>query len=288
MVMNIGELDIQLRRRQHMENAAGTRPRLPGNLRQLGAVGAVTRPGGAGSQQAVVKVMLPPGGGKGTRQQLAYLQHKKGQDQTRALLYGPGARDPVAFARAAQHDAHQFRIIVSTKEDQLGDQRTAFIASLVHQIERDLGRQLEWVAAHHYDRPHAHTHLVIRGVAHGEPLYMARSYFEHGIRDRADALLTRMLGRRQQDLHRYQVDQSYAQERLALNGMVRGTGDPDLWRLVRQQQTAQAQALAGQFGSFRQEYGTDAVRADLAQMQQRMQALHVQQGQWQQAQRRAD
>jgi len=92
---------------------------------------------------------------------------------------------------------------------------------------------------------------------------MARSYFEHGIRDRADA-----------------------QERLALNGMLRGAGDPDLWRLVRQQQTSQTQALAGQLGSFRQEYGTDAVRTELAQMQQRMQALHQQQHQWQQQQRR--
>ena len=118
---------------------------------------------------------------------------------------------------------------------------------------------------------------------------MAKSYFEHGIRDRADALLTRLLGRRQHELQRYHVDQSYAQERLALNGMVRGTGDPDLWRLVRQQHTAQAQALAGQLGSYRQDHGTDALRAELAQMQQRLQALHQQQQwHWQQAQRRDD
>ena len=156
-------------------------------------------------------------------------------------------------------------------------------------MERDLGRPLEWVAANHYDRPHPHTHLVIRGVANGEALYMAKSYFAHGIRDRADAILTRMLGRREQDVQRYHVDQSYAQERLALNGMLRGAGDPDLWRLVRHHQSAQAQALAGQMGSYRQDHGVDAVRAELAQMHQRMQALHQQHAQhWQQAQGRMD
>jgi hypothetical protein len=284
--MDIGNLDIHLRRRRAIEDTAAKRLRLPGNLRQLGAVGAVTRPGGAGSQQTFVKVMLPPGGGKGTRQELAYLQYKKGPHQTRAPLYGPGASDPLAFARAAKQDPHQFRIIVSTKEDQLGDQRTAFIEQLVRQMERDLARPLEWVAANHYDRPHAHTHIVLRGVANGEALYMAKSYFEHGIRDRADAILTRILGRRREELQRYQVDQTYAQERLALNGMLRGAGDPDLWRLVRQQQTSQAQALAGQLGSFRQDHGVDAVRAELALLHQRTQALQMQHLQWQQAQRR--
>ena len=161
-------------------------PRLPGTLRQLGAVGVVTRPAGPGSQQSFVKVM--PVRSSGTRQQLNYLQYEKGPQRTQALLYGPGAQDPHAFARAAKQDPHQFRIIVSTKEDPLGDQRTAFIEALVHQMERDMGRDLDWVAANHYDRPHTHTHLIIRGVANEKALYMAESYFKHGIRDRADAL----------------------------------------------------------------------------------------------------
>ena len=87
--MDIGELDIHLRRRQHIEDAMGKQPRLPGTLRQLGAVGAVTRPGGPGSQRAFVKVM--PVKSTGTRQHLAYLQYQKGQHQTHAPLYGPGA-----------------------------------------------------------------------------------------------------------------------------------------------------------------------------------------------------
>ena len=115
--MDIGELDIHLRRRKHIEDAVGKQPRLPGTLRQLGAVGVVTRPVGAGSQRAFVKVL--PVRSTGTRQHLAYLQYQKGQGQTHAPLYGPGASDPLAFARAAKQDPHQFRIIVSTKEDQL-------------------------------------------------------------------------------------------------------------------------------------------------------------------------
>ena len=135
--MDIGELDIHLRRRNHIDQAMGKQPRLSGTLRQLGAVGAVTRPGGAGSQRAFVKVM--PVKSTGTRQHLAYLHYQKGQHQMHAPLYGPGAADPLAFAARAKQDPHQFRIIIGTKEDQLGDQRTAFIEHLVHQMERDLG-----------------------------------------------------------------------------------------------------------------------------------------------------
>jgi type IV secretory pathway VirD2 relaxase len=284
--MNIGELDIHLRRGHHVEAAYGRRGRLSANLRQLGAVGAVTRPGGAGSQAAVVKVGLPPKGGASTRQHLAYLQWRKGHNHTHASLYGPGARDPQAFAQAATQDPHQFRLVVSTKVDHLGEQRTAFIEALVHQMERDLGRQLEWVAANHYDTDNPHTHLVVRGVAEGEPLYMARSYFEHGIRDRASAILTRMLGQQHREVQRYQLEQTYIQERLAMNGMLRGAGDPDVYRVHQQQRTQQSQALAGQLGSFRQEYGVDALRAELMQHQHRMQALQMQQRQWHDAQRR--
>jgi type IV secretory pathway VirD2 relaxase len=284
--MDIGELDIHLRRRHHIEAAQGRRSRLPANLRQLGAVGAVTRPGGTGSQAAVVKVGLPPKGGASTRQHLAYLQWHKGQNHTNAQLYGPGARDPQAFAQAAKQDPHQFRLIVSTKDDPLGQQRTQFIEALVHQMERDLGRQLDWIAANHYDTDNPHTHIVVRGIAQGEPLYMAKSYFEHGIRDRASAILTRMLGHQHREVQRYQLEQSYSQERLAMNGMLRGAGDPDVYRVHQQQRTQQPQALARQFGSVRQEYGVEVLRAELMQQHQRLQALQMQQRQWHEAQRR--
>ena len=283
--MEVGELDIHLRRRHHIEQAQAKRPRLPGNLRQLGAVGAVTRPAGNGSQRAIVKT-IPVNSG-GLKPFLRYLQHQKGHHQSHATLYGPQSQNPQAWAHATRHDAHRFHLIVSTKEDHLGDQRSAFIEMLAHQMERDMGRTLEWVAANHYDTPYPHTHIALRGVANERPLYMAKSYLEHGIRDRAESILTRMLGQRQQTQQRLALDQSYGQERLAFNGMVRGTGDPDLWRTVQKQSNTQQQALAGQMGSYRQDHGADAVRNELAQMQQRMQGLH-QQAQWQQAQRRMD
>jgi hypothetical protein len=289
--MDIGDLDVQLRRRHHIEAAYRRRAQLPQNLRQLGAVGAVTKPGGSGSQPVLVKVTMPPKGGATTRQHVAYLQHHKGQALARAPLYGPGAQDPRRFMQAAQSDPHQFRIIVSTQEDQLGMQRTAFIESLVHHLERDLGRPLDWVAANHYDTPYPHTHLVVRGMAQGAPLYMAKSYVTHGIQDRASALLTRILGERHQQTVRYQVDHGYAQERTVLNSMVRGPDDPDLQRLRREVlPVRQSQGLGGQLGSFRQEQSTGAVLVALAQMQQRVHGLHHQhqqhQMQWMQAQRR--
>jgi type IV secretory pathway VirD2 relaxase len=213
-----------------------------------------------------------PVGSAGTRQHLAYLQYQKGHNQSDALLYGPGVRDLLAFAARAKQDPHQFRIIVSPQE-QLGDHRTAFIAALMRQMERDVGRSLEWLAADHYDTAHAHTHIAIRGVANGQPLYLAKSYFEHGIRDRAEALLTRMLGPTQQERQGYQLAQADTHERITLPSMA--------WERTR------SHALAGQLGSYRQEDGVDGVQAALAQMQQRLQGLsHPHQRPWHQAQRR--
>jgi hypothetical protein len=279
--------EIHLRRRRIYEAAYRQRARLPQNLRQLRAVGAVTRPGGPGRQPVVVKVTLPPKGGATTRQHLRYLQHEKGQARTQAPLYGPGAKDAQAFAQRAAQDTHQFRIIVSPQAVELGD-RTAFIEGLVRQMERDFGRSLDWVAANHYDTAHPHTHLIVRGMTTRGPLYMAKSYMVQGLQDRASALLTRLLGERQQGSVRYQQDAGYARERVLLNGMVGGAGDPDVWRMRGQQQSVQGQrqTLAGQLGSARQEQSTGAMLGTLAHMQQRLDALHRQQWQLGQSQRR--
>jgi hypothetical protein len=285
--METEDQQLHLRRRRIYEAAYRQRARLPQNLRQLGAVGAVTRPGGPGRQPVIVKVTLPPKGGATTRQHLRYLQHEKGQARTQAPLYGPGAKDAQAFAQRAAQDTHQFRIIVSPHESQLGD-RTAFIEGLVRQMERDFGRSLDWVAANHYDTAHPHTHLIVRGMTERGPLYMAKSYMVQGLQDRASALLTRLLGERQHASVRYQQDEGYARERVLLNGMVGGAGDPDVWRLRGQQQTVQGQrqTLTGLQGGERQEQRTGVVLGALAQMHQRLQVLQQQHWQWGQSQRR--
>jgi hypothetical protein len=274
---DLGVLDMHLRRRHYSERQARTRPPLPRNLRQLGALGPVVKAGGPGQRSAVVRVLTT--GAAYTRQELRYLQWRKGHQQSHAPLYGPGAVDPRAFIQRAKEDPHQFRMFVSTKDDALGEQRTQFIHLLMRQMERDLGRPLDWVAANHYDREHPHTHVVIRGVVQGEALYMAKHYVERGIRARAEQLLTHMLGRVQQQSVHEQQRQSWGREVTLSNGLVRGGPDADVYRLKREQmQQTQAQQMAGQLGSYRHEHGVDALRADLARLQQ-LQSQHTHQAQ---------
>jgi type IV secretory pathway VirD2 relaxase len=153
-------------------------------------------------------------------------------------------------------------------------------------MERDLGRELEWVAANHYDTTYPHTHIVLRGGARGEEWYMARSYVEHGIRDRAAALLTRMVGQQTQESLRSQIDHTYTQERLVLNGMLRGGPDPDVWHLYRHRQASQAQQAEHAAFSVSRSQGAEALRAELTALHQRTQALQMHQGPWQHSQKR--
>ena len=185
------DLDMHLRRR-FIEQTQAQRPRLRQNLRQLGAVGPVTRPLAAHSQQAVVKVGVTKA--TTTGKHLRYLSHGTGLDGQDAALFGPGSADRQAFTQAAQHDPHQFRLVVSVP-DHPRLNRTQYIDLFMAQVERDLGRPLEWVAAHHYNTDHAHTHIVVRGRDRdGKDLYMAKHYLTQGLRDRASHLLTQLLG----------------------------------------------------------------------------------------------
>src|SRR6266480_965672 len=78
-------------RRRFVERAAAQRPRLPGNRKQLGAVGPVTRPLAAHSRTAVVKVGITKGSTTGKH--LSYLTHAKGPGKQDAMLFGPAAPD---------------------------------------------------------------------------------------------------------------------------------------------------------------------------------------------------
>jgi hypothetical protein len=212
------ELEIDLRRR-FVEQAAARRPRLPGNLKQLGAVGPVTRPLSAHSQKAFVKVGIT--NATTTGKHLSYLQHAKGQDKQEAALFGPGATDKRQFVQAAKEDPHQFRIVVQVPAHRLLD-RTRYIALFMAQVEKDLGRPLDWTAAHHSDTPYPHTHIVLRGQdRYGKDLYMERHYMTHGIRARAAEVLTWLLGPVRQQQQFIQSD------RQIYDGVTRSNDDPD-------------------------------------------------------------
>ncbi len=93
------------------------------------------------------------------------------------------------------NDPHQFRFIVSAEDSGRLPDLKPFIRDLLAQMERDLDTKLDWVAVDHFNTGHPHTHVVIRGRdAQGRDLVMARDYIGHGVRARAQAMVTLELG----------------------------------------------------------------------------------------------
>src|ERR1700676_2785216 len=93
-------------------------------------------------------------------------------------------------------DERLFKIIVSPEfADYLNLRQHA--RDLMQRMERDLGTQLEWVAAVHHNTGHPHVHIAVRGVdGEGRPLRLPREYIREGLRGRAEEIATEALGYR--------------------------------------------------------------------------------------------
>jgi type IV secretory pathway VirD2 relaxase len=103
--------------------------------------------------------------------------------------------DGQAFLDRSDKDPHQFRFVVSADEGARLTDLKPFIRDLLAQMERDLDTKLDWVAVDHFNTGHPHTHIVIRGRDQdGGDLVMARDYISHGVRARAQSLITLELG----------------------------------------------------------------------------------------------
>jgi len=112
-------------------------------------------------------------------------------------LYGAtsDAVDGDPFLDRSEKDPHQFRFVVSADEGARLSDLKPFIRDLLAQMERDLDTKLDWVAVDHFNTGHPHTHIVIRGRdGEGGDLVMARDYIAHGVRARAQSLITLELG----------------------------------------------------------------------------------------------
>ena len=123
--------------------------------------------------------------------------------------------DPADLLGRSGNDPHQFRFIVSAEDSARLADLKPFIRDLVGQMERDLDTRLDWAAVDHFNTGHPHTHIVIRGrdIA-GRELVMARDYISHGVRARAQGLVTFELGP-ESHLERLQKQHNeVAQERL--------------------------------------------------------------------------
>jgi hypothetical protein len=93
-------------------------------------------------------------------------------------------------------DERFFKIIVSPEfADRLNLQQHT--RELMQRMERDLGTQLEWIAAVHHNTGHPHVHIAVRGVDEkGMPLRLPREYIRAGLRGRAEEIATDSLGYR--------------------------------------------------------------------------------------------
>jgi len=100
-----------------------------------------------------------------------------------------------AFLERSEADPHQFRLIVSPEDSARLPDLKPFIRDLMSHMEQDLGAKLDWVAVDHFNTGHPHSHVVLRGRdERGEDLVIARDYIGHGVRARAQALVTMELG----------------------------------------------------------------------------------------------
>ena len=93
-------------------------------------------------------------------------------------------------------DERLFKIIVSPEfAGRLNLQQHT--RELMKRIKRDLGTQLEWVAAVHHNTEHPHVHIAVRGIDDkGMPLRFPREYIREGMRERAEEIATEALGYR--------------------------------------------------------------------------------------------
>ena len=103
--------------------------------------------------------------------------------------------DGGAFLDRSDKDPHQFRFVVSADEGARLADLKSFVRDLMGQMQRDLDTKLDWIAVDHFNTGHPHTHIVIRGRDDkGKDLVMARDYIGHGVRARAQSLITLELG----------------------------------------------------------------------------------------------
>jgi type IV secretory pathway VirD2 relaxase len=101
--------------------------------------------------------------------------------------------DAAAFARRSRDDRHHFRFIVAPEDAAEMTDLKAFTRDLVTQMERDLGTRLDWVAVDYWNTEI--PHLLVRGITEdGSDLVISRDYISHGLRSRAEELVSVELG----------------------------------------------------------------------------------------------
>lgn len=207
-----GKVKTQLKRLKRVvaKGRLGSRGRkslAPGAVRHAGRGKVQATLAGHWSNQrarrVIVKVHIAragPTGAASFTKHVAYIRREgAGREGERGKLYDRSVdeADAKSFNERASEDRRQFRLIVSPEDAERMKDLTRFTREFMSQVEKDLGRRLDWVAANHHDTAQPHVHIVIRGgnARNGE-LLMDRKYITHGFRARAQELVTLELGQR--------------------------------------------------------------------------------------------
>src|SRR6266436_384004 len=81
-------------------------------------------------------------------------------------------------------------------------------------METDPATRLDWVAVDHWDTDNPPVHLLVRGVAEdGSDLVISRDYISHGLRSRAEELVSIELGPKPEHEIRSALEQKVGAER---------------------------------------------------------------------------
>lgn len=131
---------------------------------------------------------------------LAYLRREGvTRDGEKARMFGPETDDAdlKGFTERCEGDRHHFRFIVSPEDAAEMSSLKGFARDFMRQVEKDLGTRLDWIAVDHWNTDNPHVHVILRGrVDDGKDLVIARDYISHGMRGRAQDLITQELGPR--------------------------------------------------------------------------------------------
>ncbi len=113
------------------------------------------------------------------------------------------------FLERSDGDRHQFRFVFSPDDGAEYDDLKDLTRRFMERVESDLGTKLDWVAVDHYNTGHPHSHIIVRGKDDtGKDLIIAREYISHGMRERAQEIVTLDLGPRDA----VQIDRSLKSE----------------------------------------------------------------------------
>ncbi len=153
------------------------------------------------SRRVIIKariVKMTSYGSKAAKLHIKYIERDGVErDGTQGELYGKDKQfNRDRFLQPIEQEPHQFRVVISP-EDAGEMNLTDYTREVMRQVEKDLGRDLNWAAVNHYNTDNPHTHVVIRGVdLTGEELRIDRQYISHGLRHRSQEIATQWLGPR--------------------------------------------------------------------------------------------